>query len=143
MDLEQALVNTVIAFKLMAYSYSLKSFFKDEFRIKNGYKIPFSHILYFKRHIFPLIRDSCEYVCPFTNQCSGHEILDFVEKLYQFESDAVLNKKYFFGYFYFYNFQIKKDQENNVDKVVGWDFNSFATKDLRKYTFSQRSQYLV
>ena len=142
MDVEQALLNTVIAFKLMAYSYSLKSFFKDEFRIKNGYKIPFSHILYFKRHIFPLIRDSCEYVCPFTNQCSGHKILDFVEKLYEFENDAVLNKKYFFGYFYFYNFQIKKDQENNVDKVVGWEFNSFATKDLQKYTFSQRSQYL-
>ena len=52
MDVEQALVNTVIAFKLMAYSYSLKSFFKDEFRINDGYKIPFSHILNFQRKIF-------------------------------------------------------------------------------------------
>ena len=30
--MEQALINTVIAFKLMEYSYSLKYFFKDEFK---------------------------------------------------------------------------------------------------------------
>ena len=144
MDIEQALVNTVIAFKFMAYSYSLKSFFKDEFRYKNGYKIPFSHILKFQRQIFPLIRDACGYVCPNNdNQCSGHRLIDFVDKLYEFESHAVLNEKYFFGYFYFYNFKIKKDEENNVDKIVEWEFNSFPTKDLGKYTFSQRCQYLA
>ena len=39
--MENALVNTVIAFKLMQYSYSLKSFFKDEFKKSNGvYVIP-------------------------------------------------------------------------------------------------------
>ena len=43
-DLELAFLNTVIAFKLMAYSYTLKSFFKDEFKKDNGYVIPFSHI---------------------------------------------------------------------------------------------------
>ena len=43
-DLEQAFLNTVIAFKLMAYSYSLKSFFKNEFKKNDGYVIPFSHI---------------------------------------------------------------------------------------------------
>ena len=143
MDVEQALVNTVIAFKLMAYSYLLKSFFKDEFRINDGYKIPFSHILNFQRNIFPLIRDSCDYVCPYVNRCCGHKLIEFIDKLYEFESHAVLNEKYFFGYFYFYNFRIKKDEQNNVDKVVGWDFNSFPTKDLRKYTFSQRCQYLT
>ena len=30
-NIEQAFLNTVIAFKLMQYSYSLQSFFKDEF----------------------------------------------------------------------------------------------------------------
>ena len=55
MDLEQALLNTVIAFKLMQYSYSLKSFFKDQFKTKNGYKIPYSHVIYFKRHVFRLL----------------------------------------------------------------------------------------
>ena len=143
MDLEQALLNTVIAFKLMRYSYSLKSFFKDQFKTKNGYKIPYSHVIYFERHVFPIIRDACDFVCPNNdNQCTGHRLINFVEKLREFEEHAVLNEKYFFGYFYFYNFKIKKDEENNVFKVVEWEFNSFATKDLGKYTFSQRCQYL-
>ena len=143
MDVEQALLNTVIAFKLMQYSYSLKSFFKDQFKTKNGYKIPYSHVIYFKRHVFPLIRDACDYVCPNNdNQCTGHRLINFVEKLCEFEEHAVLKEKYFFGYFYFYNFKVKKDEENNVFKVVEWEFNSFATKDLGKYSFSQRCQYL-
>ena len=120
MDVEQALLNTVIAFKLMAYSYSLKSFFKDEFKRKEGvYVIPFSHILYFKRHVFPIIRDACDYVCPSNdNQCSGHRLINFVEKLYEFQENAVLNEKCFFRYFHFYNFKIKRDEKDNVDKIV-------------------------
>ena len=34
---------------------------------------PFSHILYVKRHNFPLIRDSCDYVCPYDEKCDGHK----------------------------------------------------------------------
>ena len=143
MDIESALLNTVIAFKLMQYSYSLKSFFKDCYKVNGGYKIPFSHILYFKRHVFPIIRDACEYVCTNNDdQCSGHRLINFVEKLYEFEEHAVINEKYFFEYFYFYNFKVKKDEENNVFKVYEWEFNSFATKDLSKYTYSKRCQYL-
>ena len=70
--MEQALVNTVITFKLMQYSYSLKCFFKDEFKKNGVYVIPFSHILHIKRKIFPLIRDACDYVCPYEKQCDGH-----------------------------------------------------------------------
>ena len=120
----------------------MKSFFKDEFRFNGGYKIPFSHILKFQRNIFPLIRDSCDYVCPYVNKCNGHKLIEFIDKLYEFQSHAVLNEKYFFGYFYFYNFRIKKDKNNNVDVIEGWEINSLPTKDLTKYTFSQRCQYL-
>ena len=141
MDVEKAMLNTVIAFKFMAYSYSLKSFFKDEFKYENGYKIPFSHILYFKRNVFQVIRDGCGYVCQYSNECSGHRLINFVEKLYDFQEHAVLNEKYFFGYFYFYNFKIRNN-ENNVYKVVEWEFYSTPTKDLTKYTFSKRCQYL-
>ena len=103
-NIEQAFINTVIAFKLMQYSYTLLSFFKDEFKKEDAYVIPFSHILYVRRHIFPLIRDSCSYVCPHDQQCDGHKFLDFVEKLYQFEVHAVLEKKCFFRDFIFNNF---------------------------------------
>ena len=69
--MEKAFENTLIANKFMEYSVSLKSFFKEEFKYGNAsYKIPFSHILYnTKRKIFPLIRDSCDYVCPKLKQC--------------------------------------------------------------------------
>ena len=134
MDLELALLNTVIAFKLMAYSYSLKTFFKDEFKKENGYVIPFSHVLFIKRKVFPLIRDCCSYVCPYENQCDGHKFLDFIEKLYEFQRFAVLENKCFYGNFYFYNFKLKKDKE--CEKVHGWDFNSYQTKDLSHLTYS-------
>ena len=138
--MEQAMLNTVIAFKLMAYSFSLKCFFKDEFKKDGCYVIPFSHILYIKRKVFPLIRDCCEYVCPFKDECDGHKFLNFVEKLYQFERYAVLEEKRFYGYFYFYNFQLKKDKD--IEKVHGWDFYSSETKDLSHLTYSKRCQYL-
>lgn len=126
--MEQALINTIIAFKLMKYSYSLKCFFKDQFKTdENVYVIPFSHILFVKRHIFPLIRDACDYVCPYTEQCDGHKFLDFVQRLYEFQQHAVLEKKYYFEYFHFYNFRLKKDEvHEEIDKIDGWDFNSIA-----------------
>ena len=128
--------------KLMQYSYSLKCFFKEEFKKQNGYVIPFSHILYVKRHIFPLIRDSCDYVCPYTQQCDGHKFLDFVEELYQFQHYAVLEKKCFFRDFHFYNFRFKRDRVHEMEKVSGWDFNACTTKDLSHFSYSQRCQYL-
>ena len=91
-NIEQAFKNTVIAFKIMQYAYSLQCFFKQEFKTENGYIIPFSHVLYVKRHIFHLIRDACDYVCPYDNKCDGHKFLDFVEELYQFQRYAVLEK---------------------------------------------------
>ena len=129
MDVEQAMLNTVIAFKLMSYSFSLKCFFKNEFKEDDHYVIPFS------------IRDCCGYVCPFTDECDGHKFLNFVEKLYDFQKYAVLEEKRFYNYFYFYKFQLKKDN-NECEKVHGWDFNSFETKDLSHLTYSKRCQYL-
>ena len=141
-NIEQAFENTIIAFKLMQYSYSLLSFFKDEFKRKDAFVIPFSHILYVRRHIFPLIRDSCDYVCPHDQQCDGHKFLDFVEKLYQFQVHAVLEKKCFFKDFIFNNFQLKRDESIEVVKVNGWDFHPNVTKDLSHLNYSQRCHYL-
>ena len=140
-NLEQALLNTVIAFKLMVYSYSLKSFFKNEFKTGNDeFVIPFSHILFVKRHVFPMIRDCCEYVCPYNEECDGHKFLNLVERLYQFEQHAVLEKKCFFRNFRFYNFKLKKDKD--CEKVDGWDFDFLETKDLSHLSYSKRCQYL-
>ena len=140
--MEQAFKNTVIAFKLMQYTHSLASFFKDEFKKGDEYVIPFSYILYVKRHIFPLIRDACDFVCPYTEPCDGHKFLDFVEKLYEFQRYAVLERKYFFRDFRFYNFRLKRDEVHEIEKVCGWDFTHSTSKDLSHLTYSQRCQYL-
>ena len=140
--MDQAFINTVIAFKIMQYSYSLKSFFKNEFKQNDVYIIPFSHILYFKRNIFPMIRDACDCVCPYAEQCDGHKLLDFVEKLYEFQHYAVLERKCFFKEFYFYDFRYKVDKVHGMEKVAGWDFNAFNSKDLSHLPYSQMLHYL-
>ena len=141
-NIEQAFKNTIIAFKLMSYSYSLLSFFKEEFKKDNGYVIPFSHILHFKRHVFPLIRDSCDFVCPYSKPCDGHNFLDFIEKLYQFEQYAVLERKCYFQDFYFYDFRFKRDEIHEMEKVCGWDFKVETSKNLSHLSYSQRCHYL-
>ena len=140
--MEQALINTVIAFKMMEYSYSLKCFFKDEFKKDGGYMVPFSHVLYIKRTIFPLIRNACDYVCPYKEQCDGHKFLNFIEKLWEFEYYAVTEKKCFFREFYFYDFRFKTDKVHEMEKVAGWDFNSITAKNLSHLSYSQRLHYL-
>ena len=140
--MEQALINTVIAFKMMEYSYSLKCFFKDEFKKNGGYMVPFSHVLYIKRTIFPLIRNACDYVCPYKEQCDGHKFLNFIEKLWEFEYYAVTEKKCFFREFYFYDFRFKTDKVHEMEKVAGWDFNAITVKNLSHLSYSQRLHYL-
>ena len=122
--------------KLMSYSHLRFAFFKDRFKKTDGqYVIPFSHILYFKRRVFPLIRDSCAYDCPHANLCDGHRFLDFIERVYQFQVYAVLEQKCFHKDFCFYSL-------NGDDKIDDWDFLFYNIKDLSQYTFLQRVQYL-
>ena len=40
-------------------------------------------------------------------------------------------------YFKFYNFQLKRDELKDVQKVIGWDFNLNETKDLSHLTYSK------
>ena len=138
--MDSALINTVIAFKLMEYSYSLKIFFKDEFKKEGVYVIPFSHVLYVKRTIFPYIRDSCDFVCPYKNPCDGHQFLDFIEELWNFMRYSVEERKCFFRYFYFFNFRLKS--HNEIEKIAGWNFRAIQPKDLSHLSYSKRLSYL-
>ena len=141
-NIKQAFKNTIIAFKFMSYSYSLVDFFKDEFKKDNGYLIPFSYILDFKKRVFPLIRDSCSHVCSYSKLCDGHFLMDLIEKLYQFEQNAVLERKCYFRDFYFFDFRFKRDEIHGMEKVCGWDFIPEVSKNLSHLTYSQRCQYL-
>ena len=100
-DLELAFLNTMIAFKLMAYSYSLKTFFKDEFKKGNGYVIPFSHVLFIKRNVFPMIRDCCDYVCPYREECDGHKFLILLKNYISFNNLPYWKRNVFMVIFIF------------------------------------------
>ena len=110
------------------------------------YIIPFSHVLYIKRKVFPIIRDSCDYVCPHQKQCDGHQFLDFIDKLWEFMHHAVKEEKCYFRYFCFYNFRLKSDErysvENQIEKIAGWDFKAIYPKNLSHLSYSQRLSYL-
>ena len=135
--MEQALKNTQIAHKFMKFMFSLKMFFKDEFKSgQSAYLIPFDHIVYTKRNLFPKIRDACDYVCPNEKPCDGHKFLDYVEMLCRSTVYAVEEKKVYYRYFYFTDFTIKDN------KIWGWRAMPVEPKDLRNLSYSQRMSYL-
>ena len=143
--MEKAFENTLIAEKFMEYSVSLKSFFKKEFKYGNAsYKVPFSHILYTKRKIFPLIRDSCDYVCPKLKQCDGHKFLDFIQMLWEFQRWAVEEKKVYFKFFYFHTFRLTFDVEHTLKpvKIKGWYVLPVEHQNLSHLSYSRRMSYL-
>ena len=135
--MEKALQNTIIA---KTYSLTLKSFFKDEFKYKNDcYKIPFSHVLYTKRQIFSYIRASCSYVCKKQQKCDGHQFLDFVELIYQYQLYCVKNKKVYFKYFYFYSFKHASDTKMTLKptKIKGWRMVPVDMQTISHLTYSE------
>ena len=143
--MEKALENTVIANKFMEYSVSLKSFFKEEFKCgKSTYKIPFSYILYTKRKIFPLIRDSCDYVCPKLKQCDAHKFLDHIQMLWEAICWAVENKKVYYKFYYFHTFTLTSDVEYTLKpvKIKGWYALPIEPQDLSHLSYSRRMSYL-
>ena len=138
--MEKALQHTIIANKFMEYRLTLKSFFKNEFKYEhNCYKIPFSHILYTRRQIFSYIRDSCNFVCKKQKKCDGHQFLDFVELIYQFQRWCVKNKKVYFKYFYFYSFRLTSDIEMTLKptKIKSWRMSPVDMEVIFHLTYSQ------
>ena len=109
--MEKALQNTTIAAK---YHLSLKSFFKNEFKYYNdSYLIPFSHIQYTRRQIFDYICDSCgnDGVCSKLQMCHGHQFLQFIKLIYQYNRYCITKKKIYFEYFLFNNFKLSSNSQ--------------------------------
>ena len=139
--MEKALENTKIAAK---YHLSLKSFFKNEFKYYNdSYLIPFSHIQYTKRQIFDYIRDSCgnDDVCSKLKMCDGHQFLQFIELIYQYNRYCITKKKVYFEYFLFNNFRLTCNSQITLKptKIKGWRMIPVQKQDL---TYSQRLSFL-
>ena len=78
---------TIIAFKDFEYIISMESIFKKEHKSgSRNYLIPIDHLIWFRKNIFPKIRDSCSYACPHRMPCNGHKLLNYINML----SDATV-----------------------------------------------------
>ena len=142
--MERALKNTIIANDIQ-YRLTLKSFFKDEFQHGNGgYLIPFSHVLYTKRQIFGYIRESCGSTCSKLQKCDGHQFLEFIELLYQFNRHCITTKKIYFKYFYFNKFRLNFYQNMTLKpiKIKGWQTVPVDKLLIHHLTYSQRLSFL-
>ena len=141
--MEKALQNTVIAKK---YSLTLKSFFKDDFKYWNDcYLIPFDHIQYCKRQIFDFIKSSCsnDIVCSKLQSCDGHQFLQFIELINQFQRYFVIKKKIYFKYFLFSNFKLSSNATMlKPTKIKSWRVVGVHKQQLNHLTYSERLSFL-
>ena len=143
--MEKALKDTVIA---KQYGLSLKSFFKDCFKYWDDcYLIPFDHILHVKKYIFDYIKSSCndDIVCSKLQSCHGHQFLQFIELVIQFQRYSVLKKKVYFRYFLFSNFKLTSDVTVTLKptKIKSWQVMGVYEQQLNHLTYSERLSFLV
>ena len=138
--MEKALKNTLIAEK---YGLSLKSFFKDYFKYWDDiYIIPFDHIERSKKQISDYIKSGCndDFICSKLPSCHGHQFLQFMELIYQFQRYCVLKKKVYFKYFVFSNFTLTAD---TTPKIKSWRVIGTYQQQLNNLTYSERLSFLV
>ena len=144
MEMEKALQNTIIANNTQ-YRLSLKSFFKDEFRYwDDSYLILFSHILYTKRQIFSYIKDSCGDTCSKLQTCDGHQFLQFIELIYQYNRYCILKRKVYFEYFFFSNFKLTTNMQMTLKptKIKGWHMFPVDEQLIHDRSYSERLSFL-
>ena len=143
--MEKALKDTLIAKK---YGLSLKSFFKDYFKYWDDcYLIPFDNILHVKKYIFDYIKSSCndDIVYSKLQSCHGHQFLQFIELIIQFQRYSVLKKKVYFRYFLFTDFKLTSDAAMTLkpSKIKSWRVMGVREQQLNHLTYSERLSFLV
>ena len=144
MELERALKNTIIVNNIQ-YRLTLKSFFKDQFQyVNNCYLIPFSHIQYTKRQIFTYIYENCGITCSKLKKCHGHQFLEFIELIYQFNRYCIIKRKVIYKSFIFSNFKLTCDIKMTLKptKIKSWHVIPVSKELLHDLTYSQRLSFL-
>ena len=143
-NLEIALKNTIIV-NNVEYRLTLKSFFKDQFQyFNNSYLIPFSHIKYTRRQIFSYILENCGITCSKLQKCHGHQFLEFIELLYQFNRYSIIKKKVIYKYFFFSNFKLTCNIAMTLKptKIKSWSVLPVNMELLHHLTYSQKLSFL-
>ena len=143
--MEKAFKNTVIA---KQYGLTLKSFFKDYFKYWDDcYLIPFYDIQLFKKQCSDFIKSSCndDIVCSKLQSSHGHQFLQFIELIIQFQRYSVLRKKVYFKYFLFSDFKLTSDAIVTLKptKIKSWQIMGVFEQKLNHLTYSERLSFLV
>ena len=142
--MERALKNTKIA---EAYGLSLKCFFKDKFKYwDDSYVIPFSEFRWFKKYTFDYVKSGCngDNVCGKLTSCYGHQFLQFIEAIHQFQRYCVVEKKVFYNYFFITNFELTSYTKIALipTKIKKWKVVAIEKQKLDGLTYSERLTYL-
>ena len=142
--MERALKNTIIA---KDYGLSLKSFFKDRFKYWNdSYLIPFTEFRHCKKYLFEYIKSSCndDTVCSKLQSCYGHQFLQFIEAIHQFQRVAVIQKRVFYKYFFISNFELTSNAKMTLipTKIKKFQVIAVEKQELNNLTYSERLSYL-
>ena len=139
--MEIAFKNTIIA---KEYGLTLKSFFKDNFKYWDDcYLIPFIDIQLFKKQCYDFIISCCnnESICSKQQSCYGHQFLQFVETIIQFQRYSVMKKKVYFQHFFFNNFKLTSDIKSL--KIKSWQISGISIYRVNHLTYSQRLSLLA
>ena len=139
--MEIAFKNTIIA---KEYGLTLKSFFKDNFKYWDDcYLIPFIDIQLFKKQCYDFIISCCnnESICSKQQSCYGHQFLQFVETIIQFQRYSVMKKKVYFQHFFFSNFKLTSDIKSL--KIKSWQISGISIYRVNHLTYSQRLSLLA
>ena len=142
--MERALKNTILA---KSYGISLKSFFKDKFKYwDDSYIIPFTEFRQCKKYLFEYIKSDCngDIVCGKLKSCYGHQFLQFIEAIHQFQRVQVIDKKVFYKYFLITNFELTCNAKITLipTKIKSWRVIAIEKQELNNLTYSERLSYL-
>ena len=76
-------------------------------------------------------------------KCDGHQFLEFIELIYQFERQCVQRKLIYYEYFYFYNFKLTSDVEMTLKptKIKSWRMLPVDIQIVSNLTYSQRLSF--
>ena len=135
--MEMAFKNTVIANQ---YGITLKSFFKDYFKYWDDcYLIPFYDIQIYKKQCHDFITSNCnnDINCSKQQSCYGHQFLQFLELIIQFQRYSVFKKRVYFQYFLFSNFKFTHDK-----KIKGWRVTGVFVQKVNHLTYSEKLSLL-
>lgn len=141
---ERALKNTIIA---KDYSLSLKSLFKDKYKYwDDSYAIPFSEFNHCKKYLFDFIKSSCngDDVCGKLNMRYGHQFMQFILAIINFQRAAIIEHKMFYKYFFISNFELSSNAKMTLIpvKITKWRVIAIESQKLDGLTYSERLTYL-